>query len=92
MKKSWQRRREAKSKALTVKSQTLVNSPPHYTKGKFETIDVLEDIVQHYTDPVEATLVWNTIKYIARAPHKEEYSQDLKKAQWYLNRLVSRGQ
>lgn len=68
----------------------MVNHPPHYTAGKFETIDVLEDIVQHYKDPIEAALAWQVIKYIARAPLKGEQKQDLGKAKWYLDRLCSR--
>lgn len=67
-----------------------VNHPSHYTSGKYETIDIIEDIVQHYTDPVDIGLVWQTIKYIARAPLKGNYQQDLKKAHFYLTRLVHR--
>lgn len=64
-----------------------VNHPSHYTKGQFETIDVIEDIIQFYT-PIEAHLVGEVIRYLSRAPHKSNKAQDLEKAQWYLNRLV----
>lgn len=65
----------------------MVNHPPHYRKGKFETIDVLEDVAQHYP----GALAYNAacvIKYISRAPFKGSLKQDLQKAQWYMNRLV----
>lgn len=65
-----------------------VNHPSHYTSGRFETIDVIEDIIQHYENPVHVGLVWQTIKYLARAPLKGSYEQDLKKAHFYLSRLV----
>ena len=60
----------------------MVNSPAHYTFGKIEVIDVLEDWDVGFH-------LGNTIKYIARAKHKENELEDLKKAQWYLNRKIS---
>jgi hypothetical protein len=68
----------------------LVNHPPHYKQGRFETIDIIEDIAHSYMAAVPAYLVGNVVKYIARAPHKGAYLQDLKKAQWYLARLIER--
>lgn len=67
-----------------------VNHPPHYTAGRFETIAILEDVAQHYPNQVEASLAWQSIKYLCRAPLKGFYLQDLKKAQWYLTRLIDR--
>ena len=66
-----------------------VNSPRHYTYGRFETIDVIEDMIGHY-DPIAGNLVSGVLRYLSRAPHKGNYQQDLEKAQWYMNRLVSR--
>lgn len=51
---------------------------------------MLEDIAQHYRNPIHAALVWQTIKYLARAPHKGEMGMDVQKAKWYLDRLVSK--
>lgn len=67
----------------------IINNPPHYTKGKYESIDVLEDIIQFY-EPVEAFLVGQIVKYLYRSPHKNNKKQDLLKAQFYLNRLVDK--
>jgi hypothetical protein len=61
-----------------------VDHPSHYTFGKFEVIDVLEDWFP--TDP----LLWQVGKYIARAGHKSSLIEDLKKARWYLDRRIAR--
>jgi Protein of unknwon function (DUF3310) len=59
----------------------VVNHPPHYTFGSIEVIDVIDD---WSLDFYEAQVV----KYVARAKHKGNQLQDLKKAQ-YLNRLIT---
>ena len=57
-----------------------VNHPSHYTQGKFEVIDVIEDWKLNY-------LEGNIIKYVARYKFKNK-AEDLKKAKWYLERLI----
>jgi hypothetical protein len=61
-----------------------VNHPKHYTFGYFEVIDVLQDWFP--TNP----LLWQVGKYIARAHHKGNVLQDLRKAQFYLDREIER--
>lgn len=75
-----------------VSDKEMVNHPPHYNQGKFETIDIIEDIVAGYDDPVEAYLVGTTLKYLARAPFKNAKKQDLEKAEFYLKRAIDRQQ
>ena len=75
-----------------VSDKEMVNHPPHYNQGKFETIDIIEDIVSGYDDPVEAYLVGTTLKYLARAPFKGAKKQDLEKAEFYLRRAIDRQQ
>lgn len=60
----------------------VVNQPPHYTFGSVEVIDALEawDLGFH---------AGNVVKYVARAKHKGNELQDLKKARWYLERLIA---
>lgn len=65
-----------------------VNHPPHYTKGKYEAIDVIEDAVQFAPDSVIGGLQWQALKYILRMWHKDKALEDAKKAQWYLTRLI----
>ena len=64
-----------------------VNNPNHY-QGKVEAIDCIEAAVGGL--PGEAGyLTGNVIKYMYRW-HKKNGVEDLKKAQWYLNRLIVR--
>lgn len=60
-----------------------VNHPAHYTSGKIEVIDFLED--QKF--PFHLA---NAVKYISRAGKKdpEKTVQDLEKAIWYINRYI----
>ena len=62
-----------------------VNHPSHYTDGKIEVIDFIEDKKLNYHRG-------NAIKYIARAGKKnpEKEIEDLMKAVWYLQREVQR--
>jgi len=64
------------------KSADLVNHPPHYTTGKIEVIDFILDQKFGYLDG-------QVVKYISRFRHKGSALQDLKKAQFYLARLIS---
>ncbi len=65
-------------------------NPDHYKKGRVEVIDVIEDAVIHAPGPVAAGLQWNVLKYVLRCWHKGNALQDLKKARWYLDRLIAR--
>ena len=67
-----------------------VNHPAHYTAGKTEVIDVLEDWVQAAPDPVLGGLQWQVIKYLSRMWLKNDAYEDARKAQWYLTRLINR--
>jgi hypothetical protein len=60
----------------------VINQPSHYTFGKYEVIDILEDWFP--TDP----LLWQVGKYISRARHKGSELEDLKKARFYLDRRI----
>ena len=67
-----------------------VNSPAHYTQGRVEAIDVIEDVVAGAPDPVTGYLVGQALKYLLRAWHKGNIGQDLRKAAWYLNRAIEK--
>ena len=68
----------------------LINHPPHYTAGRFEAIDVIEDAVQHAPDAVLGALQWQTLKYLLRMWSKGNPRQDAGKAHWYLSRLIAK--
>ena len=65
-----------------------VNHPAHYTQGGIECIDALTAMVSGYTNPVNATFAWQVVKYIWRHPFKGKPLEDLKKARFYLDRLI----
>ena len=67
-----------------------VNHPAHYTSGRFEVIDIIEDAVSHAPDPVAGGLQWQALKYVMRLWLKGNPKQDAQKAIWYLSRLVER--
>ena len=65
----------------------MVNHPNHYkAKNGMEVIDVIEAFTANL-EGYEATHTGNVIKYICRWKEKNGL-EDLKKAQWYLNRLI----
>ena len=62
-----------------------INSPEHYTAGKIEVIDIIEQTVAGYDDPFVAHCVGTATKYLNRAPYKHvEPTEDLRKAREYL--------
>ena len=63
----------------------VVNHPSHYTSGKIEVMDFIEDKQLNFARG-------NVIKYVARAGKKDPNKEleDLKKAMWYLNREIER--
>jgi hypothetical protein len=68
-----------------------VDHPSHYKQGKFETIEVIEEITQGYGDSYVGYCVGNAIKYLARAPHKHDTpEEDLRKAAKYLEFALAR--
>ena len=65
----------------------MVNHPSHYkAKNGMEVIDVIEAFTANL-EGYEATHTGNVIKYICRWKEKNGL-EDLRKAQWYLNRLI----
>lgn len=71
----------------TESTDDPVNHPSHYqTKSGLETIQVIEAFTDGL-EGIEAVCTANAIKYICRWKKKNGL-QDLKKAQWYLNKLI----
>lgn len=69
--------------------EDMVNQPAHYTSGGIECADALDAMVSAYPDPNAAALAWQVGKYIWRHPLKWNPLEDLKKARWYLDRLIA---
>lgn len=66
-------------------------NPDHYKRGKYETIEVIEEITAGYSDGFVAHCAGTAIKYIARAPYKHATPlEDLKKSRKYLEFAIKR--
>ena len=74
------------NKITMADDKDMVNSPAHYTQGDIECIDAIAQVVKDL-DGMEAMCTGNAIKYLWRWKHKNGV-EDLKKAQWYLQRMI----
>lgn len=63
-----------------------VQHPAHYNQGKVECIDAMAAATVNKRG-IEAICVSNVIKYLFRYETKNGL-EDVKKAAWYLNRLI----
>jgi hypothetical protein len=73
-----------KNRIVRIKPTEEINHPPHYGGDTvYETIKVIEAWALGFHDG-------NAVKYISRAGKKptEDRLKDLKKARWYLDRLI----
>ena len=61
-------------------------NPHHYKQGKIECIEAIEAATANLSG-TDSYLVGNVIKYIWRFEQKNGV-EDLRKAQWYLDRLI----
>lgn len=67
----------------SVIPKETVDHPNHYNVGGIEVIDFIESWNLGFS-------LGNAIKYIARAPYKNNELEDLKKAKWYINREIEK--
>tara|TARA_R110002020_G_scaffold27998_3_gene89727 strand:+ start:351 stop:575 length:225 start_codon:yes stop_codon:yes gene_type:complete len=65
-------------------SKDMVNSPPHYNQEGIECIDAIQACTG---EGFNTYLQGNILKYLWRYRYKNGI-EDLKKAQWYLNKLI----
>ncbi|WP_446662974.1 DUF3310 domain-containing protein [Geobacillus sp. CCR] len=63
-----------------------VDHPNHYTVGGIETYDFIA--AKLTKEQLEGYLTGNIIKYISRYQYKNGV-EDLKKARWYLEKLIA---
>ena len=78
----------------TGSSTDMVNHPPHYASSSIECIDAMEAMTsqnREYSTFLNGheMYLWQVIfKYIWRFPFKKNPVEDLKKAKFYLERLI----
>lgn len=65
-------------------NEDTINHPKHYTQGDIECIDAM--LSAFGEDAVQAYCICNAFKYIWRHDFKNNPSEDIGKAQWYLNK------
>ena len=79
------KKKQAQEQSDHKQTMDMVNHPPHYNKAGIETIDAIKAMTdtgfQYY-------LQGNIMKYLWRYERKGKELEDLKKAQWYLDRLI----
>lgn len=63
---------------------SMVDNPPHYNQSGIECIDAIAAATD---DGYEYYLQGNIIKYLWRYRYKNG-TEDLKKAKWYLEKLI----
>ena len=80
----WTAREEELLDTFYTNKPDMVNSPPHYNQVGIECIDAIRAAT---SDGYEYYLQGNIIKYLWRYRYKNGV-EDLKKAQWYLEKLI----
>jgi len=66
---------------------TMVDHPPHYNNGHIECIEAIEAMLT--SDEYIGYLRGNSLKYLWRFRYKNKPIEDLRKARWYEERLIS---
>ena len=62
-----------------------INHPKHYTAGGIEVFNFIQSWGLDFAEG-------NVVKYVVRGPFKGNRLKDLKKARWYLNKLIERAE
>ena len=65
--------------------EDVVNHPSHYESGKFECIEVMEEVMG--VEAVKNFCICNAFKYLYRHKRKNGL-EDIKKAKWYLDHYI----
>tara|TARA_R110002167_G_scaffold543_6_gene2448 strand:- start:8226 stop:8597 length:372 start_codon:yes stop_codon:yes gene_type:complete len=66
-------------------AKDVINNPSHYNQGGLECIDYIEQ--QLTVEQFEGYLAGNAIKYLHRYQYKNGV-EDLRKHQWYVEKLI----
>ena len=82
----WNLERQQEHPRMQQVNNDTVNNPSHYGNGEIECIVYMKDNM----DPqmFQGYLEGNAKKYLHRWRYKGNGVEDLKKARWYLDRLI----
>ena len=78
-------RKQSQEQSDHKQTMDMVNNPPHYNKSGIETIEAIKAMTD---EGFEYYLQGNIMKYLWRFDYKGEPIKDLKKAQWYLEKMI----
>lgn len=67
-------------------SVDLVNNPPHYSAFGFESLELLEKVLELMPEKNMIFYIGNALKYAIRSKFKGNEIQDLKKCEFYIKR------
>lgn len=65
-----------------------VNHPSHYTTGRMEVIDIIEDAIGRAPTPVLGNCQGHVLRYMLRMWDKDDPTLNASKSLWYLRRLL----
>lgn len=72
-----------------TKLTDAVNNPEHYNQYLVPVVEMTDSVLATIKDPVYAAYFKTIYEYVSRA-HLKNGAEDIKKAQWWLNRLVDK--
>lgn len=73
--------------ACCAQKNDVVERPPHYNQGGIECIEAIEASMSR--EEYKGYLKGSVLKYVWRYQHKGKPVEDLRKANWFLDRLRS---
>jgi len=71
-------------------TEDRVDHPSHYTHGSQEAIVTIEEAIDGAPSVQTGMLQAQVLKYLLRVWYKDNPLEDLKKARWYLTRLIEK--
>lgn len=77
---------EKRLKDVSAPQEDMVYSPKHYKSGKYQCIDVMQEIFGR--EKVSAFCELNAFKYLWRSNNKGADLQDKEKARWYISKYI----
>ena len=80
-------RESMQSLDMATNDEDVVNSPSHYNTKGVECIEAIEASMSE--QEFQGYLKGNVMKYMWRYTYKGKPVEDLKKAEWYLQKLIA---
>lgn len=72
---------------MEEQKKDMVNHPSHYNTGKYECIDVMEEI--YGPEITMGFCIGNAFKYLYRCGSKHDTPvEDIEKSKWYLDKYL----